>query len=176
MGKGVDDGRRWALGVLEGAGLRTWKKVPVRGKDGKVVERNGRTVTRDVPVKTARAESRPVVRGRVSARQLRELHRHDTDHESAESRRLKAAGHAARIDRGARTPVGRAVHRVRSARAETHTRKADTLEARWNPVAYPAARTAPASRPAPAARSSNGHTPEPGRAPGTRPGRTRTPR
>jgi hypothetical protein len=169
MGKETDNLRRHAMGWLESSNLRQWVKVPIRGKDGKEVVRNGRTMTRDVPVKTARADSRPSVGGHVSARQLRQLHKHDTHHESARTRRIKAAGHTARIARGARTPVGKLAHRVRRSRAETHVRKADGLEARWQPVKAPAARPAPVPRATPSP-NGNGRTPRASN--GSRPART----
>lgn len=77
MGKAQDAARKHARGWLEAAGLR---------------DRNGKT--------TDRARSRPQVRGKAGVRDLRQLHRHDRDHERAE-------GHHRKADR-ARTPEKRA--------------------------------------------------------------------
>src|ERR1035441_21844 len=76
MGKDADNARRHALGWLEAAGLREWRKVPFTGRDGK--ER-----TRQVPVLTDRAKSRPEIGGRVRARDLRAAKNHDAGHERA---------------------------------------------------------------------------------------------
>jgi hypothetical protein len=132
MGKDVDAARRHARGWLEAAGLR---------------DHRGR--------RTDRARSRPELRGKVTRRQLRELHRHDRDHE-------RAAARDRRADRA-------------GARAAAHRQRAENLRSRWPQRIPPAARPAPARVPA----SANGHHPPVGRTPPqgrlapSRPARTR---
>ena len=122
MGKDVDLMRRHAAGWLEAAGLRD-----ARGRG------------------TDRSRSRPQVRGKVSLREMRRLHKHDKHHERA----VKSDSKAARAR-------GRDFH----AKAGTHERKAATMRDRW-PVRPRQPRSAPPPRTAPA--SSNGHRPAPAR-------------
>ena len=96
MGKPADEMRRHVLGWLEASGLREWKTVPVRDKDGKPVERNGRVITREIPVLTDRARTRPQVGARPPRQQLAQLHRHDRHHERADRHDQKADRHEAR--------------------------------------------------------------------------------
>jgi hypothetical protein len=116
MGKETDNLRRHALGWLEAAGLREWKTVPVRGKDGKPVERNGKIVTREVPVPTDRARTRPEASGRLGRGHLRQLHRHDRHHERADGHDRRAQRHR---DTG------------RDDKADTREARAAALRARW---------------------------------------------
>jgi len=151
MGKAQDAARRHAMGWLEAAGLREWRKVPVRDKDGNArTRKDGTPITRDVPVRTGRDRSRPQLRGRVTRAQLRDAHRHDRGHERADGH----DGHAARHTAHAGTLSGRAKehaaagNRIRAAlgkgraalhegraalhteRASTRRERADTLRAR----------------------------------------------
>lgn len=138
MGKDLDKARRHAMGWLRAAGLR---------------DQRGQL--------TAKARSRPQVRGRVGVRQLRKLHKHDRDHERAD-----------RHDREAE----RAAARGKTARQVDRHQRAANLRNRWSnlrPAPAPTARSngrrPPPSRPAPGGRLAPQH-----RANGTRP-RTRTP-
>jgi hypothetical protein len=122
--------RRHARGWLEASGLR---------------DPNGKT--------TARARSRPQARnGRLTVRTLRQMGRHDRDHE-------RAAGHEAKAARS-RIPAVRTVrqHRAASLRSRWPERAPRPAAARPAPAAPRAgstgtrpapARPAPASRPAP---------------------------
>jgi hypothetical protein len=123
MGKETDNLRRHALGWLEAAGLREWKKVPVRDKQGKPVERNGKPVTREVPVLTDRARSRPQADGRPVRQHLRQLHRHDRHHERADGHDRKAQRHRAK---------------GRDAKADAREARARALRDRWTQPARPA--------------------------------------
>ena len=104
MGKAVSDSRRHAIGWLEAAGLKEWRKVPIRDKDGKPrTRKDGKPMTREVPVDTAKARARPEVGARPKIADLREAHRHDQ--------------HAERTDR----------------KADRHERKATRAESRGKP-------------------------------------------
>ena len=129
MGKETDNLRRHALGWLEAAGLREWKAVPVRDKQGKPVERNGKVITREIPVPTDRARSRPGVSGRPRRGELRQLHKHDRHHERADGHDRKAQQHRAK---------------GRNAKADAREARAKALRDRWAPLRQPQApRTAP---------------------------------
>ena len=143
MGKDADNARRHALGWLEAAGLREWRKVPFTGRDGK--ER-----TRQVPVRTDRAKARPELRGRVRARDLRVAQKHDDGHERAKRHDGHATRHesladghaaltAAHVSEGHRlrgrvhqTQSGfhRGLAGIRGQRAEHHHDRADSRAAR----------------------------------------------
>ena len=143
MGKDADNARRHALGWLEAAGLREWRKVPFTGRDGK--ER-----TRQVPVRTDRAKSRPEIGGRVRARDLRVAQKHDDGHERAKRHDGHATRHesladghaaltAAHVSEGHRlrgrvhqTQSGfhRGLAGIRGQRAEHHRDRADARAAR----------------------------------------------
>lgn len=128
MGKPVDLMRRHARSWQEAAGLR---------------DQRGNL--------TAKARSRPLPRGRVTLRQMRQLHRHDRDHERADRHARKAAA--------ART-------RDRHDKAIPRERRARGLRGRW-----------PELRPVRPARTPPARTPAGTRSNGTRPApaRTRTP-
>jgi hypothetical protein len=91
MGKAQDAARRHARGWREAAGLSRTARVPIRDEDGKDTGR-----TRQVSVPTGRARSRPALRGVVRIRELRRVHRHDRDHERADSHERRAVRHMAR--------------------------------------------------------------------------------
>ena len=120
MGKEADRVRRHAAGWLESAGLRD-----AYGKG------------------TERSRSRPQSDGRLTLRHMRQLHKHDRDHERA-ARHDRVAGQARRRD-----------HHWKANKRE---RAAKALRSQW-PVRQPKpvpARPAPA-RTAPKARG-NGHS------------------
>lgn len=97
MGKALSDGRRHAISWLEAAGLKEWRKVPIRDKDGKPRTRaDGKPMTREVPVDTAKARARPELAGRVKIRDLREADHHDRH---AERTDRTAGKHERRADR-----------------------------------------------------------------------------
>ena len=143
MGKDADNARRHALGWLEAAGLREWRKVPFKGRDGK--ER-----TRQVPVLTDRARARPELRGRLRGRDLRVAKNHDAGHERAKRNDGHATRHGSLADGHAAIADGHAdeghrlrgrvhqtqadLHRglalIRGQRAEHHRDRADTRAAR----------------------------------------------
>ena len=134
IGKPLDAARRHARGHREAAGL---------------IDHMGR--------RTLRGESRPELRGRVSIRELRQLHRHDRDHETALTRERKADRHEAR---------------GRDDRADRHRAAAAGLRDRWPQPARTVPAPAVTVRPVPP--DQNGHRAAPER---TRPaldGRTRT--
>jgi hypothetical protein len=143
MGKDADNARRHALGWLEAAGLREWRKVPFKGRDGK--ER-----TRQVPVLTDRARARPELRGRLRGRDLRVAKNHDAGHERAKRSDGHATRHGSLADGHAAIADGHAdeghrlrgrvhqtqadLHRglalIRGQRAEHHRDRADARAAR----------------------------------------------
>ena len=180
MGRPLDDARRHALSWFEAAGLREWKKIPVRDKDGNpVTGRNGKPLMREVPVKTDRARSRPALSGRLRIRDVRVAHRHDRDHEKADGHDRKAQGRHARAARSAARAAalraagrdGRAArHEGRAAthrdRAASREGRAGALRDRWTERVARAARHAPEPRPVPARTvPATGGRPEPARTP-----------
>jgi hypothetical protein len=100
--------------------------------------------------RTARGRSRPAVipadgRAHVTHGQLRQLHKHDRDHQKALRHEARATRHHAAGRHG---------------RAEARTRKAEGLRSRWPERSRPA----PAARPAPQPHG-NGTRPVPARTP-----------
>jgi hypothetical protein len=153
MGKANDLARRHAVGWLEAAGLREWKTVPVRDRNGKErTGRDGKPVMRQVPVKTARAKERPELRGFIPLRTLRHTHVHDTSHERAvraddraDRHDTATKGHAAASARHAVQghAVRALIHRLP---AEFHTRRADTHDGKAKDARERASRAARAPR------------------------------
>ncbi len=101
MGKQLSDARRHSMGWHKAAGLRDQ-----RGQ------------------RTAKARSRPELRGRVGVRQLRRAERHDRDSGRTDQRAARHERHAARSDARAERAAAFAA-RLKQTRLKTVAQRAD---------------------------------------------------